>query len=73
MLEKSIDKEFLDYFMLLNKPQKESLLSLVKSFLGKEGRISAKTYNEEIEAAEKRIASGKNTEHTELEKQAEQW
>lgn len=73
MLDQSIDKEFLDYFMLLNKPQKESLLSLVKSFLGKEGRMSTKAYNEEINAAEKRIAAGKYTEHTELEKQAKQW
>ncbi|MCD4678888.1 MAG: hypothetical protein K8S00_00740 [Bacteroidales bacterium] len=73
MLEKSIDKEFLDYFVLLSKAQKESLLSLIKSFVGKEGRISIKKYNEEIEEAERRINAGKYTEQPDLEKEANQW
>ncbi|MBU0533166.1 hypothetical protein KKB44_06760 [Candidatus Micrarchaeota archaeon] len=73
MLDQSIDKEFLAYFVLLSEPQKESLLSLVKSFVSKEGRITVKAYNEELEAAENRIAEGKYTEHTDLEKESEQW
>jgi hypothetical protein len=73
MLDKSIDKEFLGYFVLLSKEQKESLLSLVKSFVGKEGRISVDDYNKELDEAEKRINTGKYTEQSDIEDEARQW
>ena len=73
MLDQSIDKEFLHYYTLLSEPQKNSLLSLVKSFVSKENRITVEEYNNEIEAAEKRIAEGKYTEHSDLVKEASKW
>lgn len=71
MLDQSIDKEFLTYFMQLNKTQKRSLLTLVKSFLSKENRVSVQKYNEELEAALDRIKSGHYTTQNEVEKELE--
>ncbi|HOS84744.1 MAG TPA: hypothetical protein PK199_07495 [Bacteroidales bacterium] len=73
MSQQSIDIEFLHYFTMLNDSQKKSLLQLVKTFAIKKNQISIADYNAELEAAEKRIAKGAYTTHSDLENEARLW
>jgi len=77
MKEQSLNQEFNLYYNKLSKGQKESLLSIMKSFLdkgkGKTKRISAEQYNQELEEAEKRISKGKYTTHESLKAEAKKW
>lgn len=70
------DKELLGYFSRLNEPQKKSLLELMKTFLTPEEMVtplSIKQYNEEINAAIKRVENGEYTTLEELEKEMGSW
>jgi len=73
MTNKALEQEFKTYFRVLTKSQKESILEMIKSFTSKSGRISIKKYNEELNAAEERIAKGSCISHEDLEKEAEKW
>jgi len=69
----TINKEINTYLSLLTPEQKESVITLIKSFLTTDKRISHKQYNAELSAAEKRIAKGKFIRQEDLEKAAEKW
>lgn len=77
MKEQALNQEFFRYYNRLSKGQKESMLSLVKSFLEKDDkktkRISVKQYNKELEEAEKRISEGKYITHESLKAEAKKW
>lgn len=77
MKEQAINQEFKFYFNLLSEDQKESLLSMMKSFLGKSekktNRISIEQYNKELEDAEKRINEGQFVTHESLKEEALKW
>lgn len=77
MKEQALNQEFYRYYNRLSKGQKESILSLVKSFLEKDDkktkRVSVKQYNKELEEAEKRISEGKYTTHESLKAEAKKW
>ncbi|MBN1949894.1 MAG: hypothetical protein JW801_01745 [Bacteroidales bacterium] len=73
MTDKALEQEFKAYFSVLTKSQKESILEMIKSFTSKSGRISVEQYNEELTAAEERIAKGSYVSHEDLEKEAEKW
>jgi hypothetical protein len=76
MAEHALKQEFDSYFNMLSDVQKQSLLSLMKSFLSeqeKTQRISIEQYNSELEAAERRIGKGQFVSHETLRKEAEKW
>jgi len=77
MKEQALNQEFYHYYNRLSKGQKESMLSLVKSFLGKNDketkRISVTRYNKELEEAEKRISEGEYITHESLKEEAKKW
>ena len=77
MTEQALNQEFYFYYNKLSKGQKESVLSMIKSFLGKTeekaNRISIKQYNKELEKAEKRISEGKYITHEALKAESGKW
>jgi len=77
MKDQALNQEFYHYYNKLSKGQKESILSMVKSFLGKSEektqRISVKQYNKELEEAEKRISEGEYITHESLKAEAKKW
>lgn len=72
-----LDKELLQYFMMLDEPQKKSLLEMIKSFLKDDKRSFRPThieqYNRELDEAMKRINMGDFTTLEELEKEMQSW
>jgi hypothetical protein len=76
MATKSIDNQILQYLPLLEKDEKQSILSVIKSFMkGKEKtqRLTVEEYNRELEEAEKRYDAGNFTSHEDVLKEAESW
>ena len=70
----TIDKEIIDYIHLLNLEQKQSILSMLKSFTTtKQKRISIAQYNKEIEQAEKEVKDGKWITHEDVKKISASW
>ncbi len=70
----TIDKEIIDYIHLLNLEQKQSILSMLKSFTTtKQKRISITQYNKEIEQAEKEVKDGKWINHDDVKKISASW
>jgi len=71
-----VDKQIIDSLPLLGAEEKKTILSVIKSFLhlkSETKRVSIGQYNKEIEAAEKRIDSGKFTTQEDVEKEAALW
>ncbi len=65
----SIDKELLSYFSQLSEIQKESLLTMIKSFLSTSTdseRVSLEQYNKELEEAMEEIQRGDFIRHDQL-------
>ena len=58
MAAPSLDSEFSKYWSLLTPVQKESLLSVIKSFVIPRERISVEQYNKEIDEAIARVEAG---------------
>jgi uncharacterized coiled-coil DUF342 family protein len=77
MKEQALNQEFYQYYNRLTKVQKESMLTMVKSFLDKSEdkaqRISVEQYNKELEEAEKRISKGEYITHESLKAEAKKW
>lgn len=74
MTAELLDKELSDKISILNRSQKESILTLIKSFTSTNQKpLSKKQYNIEIKAAEGRIKKGKFISQIELEKQVSKW
>lgn len=71
-----IDKQIIASLPLLDSEEKKSILSVIKSYLhlkSEPARVSIAQYNKEIEAAEKRIETGKFATQDEVEKDATLW
>lgn len=77
MKEQPVNQEFNFYYNMLSEGQKKSLLSMMKSFLGKieekPKRVSVAQYNKELEEAEKRIAEGQFITQESLREEAKKW
>ena len=77
MKEQVLNQEFDFYYNMLSNGQKESLILMMKSFLGKSAekskRISIAQYNKELEAAESRINEGKFITQESLKDEAKNW
>jgi len=75
-MTQTIDKEINDYIHLLNVEQKQSILSMLKSFTTpktKKKRISIEQYNKEMDEAEKEVESGKWIDHDDVKKLSASW
>lgn len=72
---KAASQDINSYFSLLTPEQKNSVISLIKSFLKNDEhvRISKKQYNKEIAEAEKRIAKGEFYTEEQAEKRLAKW
>jgi hypothetical protein len=76
MATKSLDNQILQYLPLLGKDEKQSLLSVIRSFLkGREPqtRLTIEEYNKELEAAEARIDAGEYYTHEEVVERSKKW
>lgn len=73
MAAPSIDSEFNRYWSLLTPVQKESLLSVIRSFVIPRERISLEDYNKEIDEAIARVEAGEFYTQEEVEKMAKEW
>ncbi len=74
MTAELLDKELSAKISILNRGQKESILTLIKSFTSDNQKpLSKEQYNIEIKAAENRIKKGKFISQNEIEKQASKW
>jgi hypothetical protein len=71
-----LDSEFMEYWLKLSMPEKESLLTVAKHFVElKEdaGQISVEQYNKEIEEAMTRMDNGEFYTHDQAVKKSEKW
>lgn len=73
MAAPSLDVEFSKYWSELTLVQKKSLLSVIKSFVEKEGRISIEQYNQELQEAEAEFEAGGYITQEEMLKLIRQW
>ena len=73
MAAPSLDSEFNRYWSLLTPVQKESLLSVIKSFVIPRERISIEQYNKEIDEAVARVEAGQFYTQEEVEKMSKKW
>lgn len=73
MAAPSLDSEFSRYWALLTPVQKESLLSVIKSFVIPRERISIEQYNKEIDEAIARVEAGEFYTQEEVEKMSKEW
>ncbi|ALO13837.1 hypothetical protein L21SP5_00231 [Salinivirga cyanobacteriivorans] len=77
MKEQTLNQEFKFYYSMLSQAQKESMLSMMKSFLDKaaekSNRISVAQYNKELEEAEERINKGQFITQESLREEAKGW
>ncbi|MBL7764203.1 MAG: hypothetical protein JNL23_12325 [Chitinophagaceae bacterium] len=69
----SLDSELGKYWPLLTPVQKESLLSVIKSFVAPAERISAEQYNKEIDEAVARVEAGEFYTQDDVDKMAKEW
>lgn len=73
MAAPSLDNEFMQLWSKLTVVQKQSLLSVIKSFAQPEDRISIEQYNQEIEEAMKRMDSGEHYTHEQVMAMSKGW
>jgi len=73
MAAPSLDSEFNRYWSLLTPMQKESLLSVIKSFVIPRERVSLEQYNKEIDEAVARVEAGDFYTQEEVEKMSKEW
>lgn len=73
MAAHSLDSEFNRYWSLLTPVQKESLLSVIKSFVIPRERTSVENYNKEIDEAIARVEAGDYYTQEEVEKMSKDW
>ena len=73
MAAPSLDNEFNKYWSLLTPVQKESLLSVIKSFIQPKEQVDIEQYNKEIDEAVNRVEAGEFYTQEEVERMSEEW
>ena len=77
MTTKSLDNQLQQYWPLLGKEEKQSILTFIKSFIKIKDtppqRLTIEQYNIELENAEKRYDAGFFTSHEDVLKESESW
>lgn len=68
-----VDSELNKYWPLLTLVQKESILSVIKSFIEPTEQINVEQYNKEIDEAISRVESGQFYTHEEVERMSKDW
>ena len=67
------DNELAKYWPLLTPVQKESIVSVIKSFVEPIERSSIEQYNKEIDEAVARVEAGEFYTHEEVERMSKDW
>lgn len=67
------DSELDKYWPLLTPVQKESIVSVIKSFVEPTERVSIEQYNKEIDEAVARVEAGEFYTHEEVERMSKEW
>ena len=73
MAAHTLENEFLHYWSQLSVVQQQSIVSVIKSIVEPQERVSIEQYNREIDEAMNRIDQGEFTTQEDVEKEAEQW
>ena len=76
MTIKTIDAQMLKYWPMLEKDEKQSILSVVKSFLKQKdvsGRMTIEEYNRELDEADNRMDAGGGISLEDAIKDAASW
>ena len=76
MATKSLENQIVQFLPMLEKDEKQSILSVIKSFMKvkeKNSRLTIKEYNRLLDEAEKRYDAGSFTKHEDVLKEAESW
>jgi hypothetical protein len=77
MTTKSLDNQLQQYWPLLEKEEKQSILTFIKSFIKindtPSQRLTIEQYNKELDEAEKRYDAGFVTSLEDVIKVAESW
>jgi hypothetical protein len=77
MPTQSIDSQILQYLPLLERDEKKSVLTVIKSFLKHKEepskRLTIEQYNKELEEAEARFEAGEFFTMEEVEEMAKKW
>ena len=77
MTAKALDNQMEQYWPLLEKEEKHSILTFMKSFLKHRetpnNRISIEQYNREIDEAMERVKNGHFYTHEEVEEMSKTW
>jgi len=76
MTTKSLDLQIQQYWPLLAKEEKQSILTFIKSFVKQKEapkRLTIEEYNKELAAAETRMDAGQYTTLEDAIKDAESW
>jgi hypothetical protein len=73
MSASSLDIELSQYWSKLTPIQKESLLSVIRSFTDNPGRISIEQYNQELAEAEEEFQAGNHITSDEMLQLIKKW
>ena len=77
MTAKTLDHQMEEYWPLLEKEEKQSILTFIKSFVKQKEahpqRITLTQYNEEIDEAVKRVEKGEFYTHEEVMEMSKKW
>lgn len=67
------DSELDKYWPLLTPVQKESIVSVIKSFVEPVEKFNIEQYNKEIDEAVARVEAGEFYTHEEVERMSKEW
>ena len=76
MAARSLDNQLQQYWPLLEKEEKQSILTFIKSFIKIKDapqRLTIEQYNKELDEAEARMDAGHFTSHEDVLKESESW
>lgn len=78
MATMSLDKQIEQYLPQLDNEEKQSILSVIKSFLKHKDvpssqRVTIEQYNKEIDEAVERVEAGEFYTHDEVEEMSKKW
>jgi len=76
MATKSLDNQLQQYWPLLEKAEKQSILTFIKSFIKIKDapqRLTIEQYNKELDEAEARMDAGEFYTMEEVEEMAKKW
>lgn len=68
-----LDNEFIQYWLKLSSPEKESLLMIARNFVELKEDTSFEQYNKEMDEAMKQMDKGEFISHDEIVKISKSW